>query len=442
MATGSSRLVTARWVGIGSFLIAASIHTATMAVAARMPPIQHLLGVAPEREAAIDLDLDSEELATVKPVASPKELEPERPKEPDAPPAAEVEREEEKVAPATVARVAPQPLGVAPPEVASEDPEGTDESAPAGAPNGAAPPGAPVADGAPGPVARGGSGDLVDEYGDSTPGPAFGSGSVVSQFALGPVAAAAPTAIPGAAPVTGATVDRVLNSTVQTLDKKKGITFPGAGVVSGTVTTAVRSVSLPHNARATIEVTIAPGGKVTSTRVVSASAGDAGAWEGAAKAIQGSLVGQTLQLGDADKTGAVVRLSVVQKHVYPTGTAKGADVKPVCANQVINDLIDSADNKPASPNEGSTVPLLTDEHGRPCIPIGVSAVADASNIGAEKHIEVQTSMDVTIPGQKDLPVDMAPVNTDAPWVDTGKAGPRPTLPQKMRKRISDKKKKK
>lgn len=463
MAAGSSRLVTmlstglstGRWVGIGAFLVAASVHTATMVGASQMPPVASLL----ERDSApvdgtIELDLEADEFAIVGPVqvpdVEPPKQEPERVasiEEATTPPA---EPDEEDVGePPQVVQNTPQPLGVAPPITTTTDETATDETATPGAANGSAPPGAAATEGPPaaatGPVARsGGYGDLSDEYGDSTPSappPGVGTGSLLSEFALAPVAAA-PTTTPDGKIVTGATVNNVLNGTVQSQDKKKGITFPGAGVVSGTVTTAVRALPLPHNARGTIEVTIAPGGKVTSARVVSSSAGDASAWDGAAKAIQGSLAGQTLDLGDAKDKGATVRVSVTQRHVYPTGTAKGADIKPVCANQVINDLVDSADNKPASPTEGTTIPLLTDENGRPCIPIGVSAVADASNIGAKKHIEVQASMDVTITGQKDLPVDIRPVNTDAPWVNTGKEGPKPTLPQKMRKRISDKKKKK
>lgn len=448
MAAGSSRLVTARWVGISAFLVAASIHTATMVGASQLPPVGSLLGGSGALpEDTIEIDLEEEQLALVGPVQQP-EPDPQPQPDPDAASATpdDVAEEEEEEPTPQVAQATPQPLGVAPPSATTTDQTATDETPTPGAPNGSAPSEAPATGGptpgAIGPVARAGSGDLVDEYGDSTPAaPTLGTGSILSQFALAPIAAA-PTTTPDVGIVTGATVDKVLNGTVQAQDKKKGITFPGAGVVSGTVTTAVRALPLPHNARGTIEVTIAPGGKVTSARVVSSSAGDAGTWEGAAKAIRGSLAGQTLDLGDAKTSGAVIRLSVTQRHVYPTGTAKGADVKPVCANQVINDIIDSADNKPASPTEGTTIPIFTDEHGRPCIPVGVSAVADASNIGANKHIEVQTSMDVTIPGQKDLPVDITAVNTDAPWVNTGKAGPKPTLPQKMRKRISDKKKKK
>lgn len=449
MALGGSRLVTPSWIGGVALLVALGIHSATIAGASQLPPIESMLGGSgSQAEDAIDLDLE-EEAAFVGPVQTPA---PEIKEEPKAdvaaaPPEQEEDEDvEEEDEPPKLAAASPQPLGTAPTETPSGDEDAEDEVPTPGSAEGSAPQGTPAtgapAPGAPGGLARYGIGDNVDEYGDPTPSPTgFGTGTIVSQHALAP-ADAASTTTPGAKVVTGDTVNNVLNGTVTAQDKKKGITFPGAGIVSGTVTTAVRALPLPHNARGTIEVTIAPGGKVTSTRVVSSSAGDAGTWDGVAKAIQGSLGGQTLDLGDASGTGAVVRLSVTQKHVYPTGTAKGADVKPVCANQVINDVIEGADNKPADPKEGTTIPIFTDEHGRPCIPVGVSAVADASNIGANKHIEVQTSMDVTIPGQKDLP-QVSPVNTDAPWVNTpGKEGPRPTLPQKMRKRAADKKKKK
>lgn len=448
-ATARVRLVTPRWLGAVSLIVAAAIHGGTMAGASQLPRVSSWIaaGWTTTPTGAIDVDLEPEELATVGPVPLPEEA--------AAPPReTPAEQPEEERAPETsAARVATATTQSATvtDDAADADDEGDDEDEVAaradGAGSGTAPAvplnDAPNAAAPQGGLARYGIGDGVNEYGDPIVGPNVGLGGdlVVAQHALAP-ADAAPTTTPSARLVTGDTVNGVLNGTVQAQDKKKGITFPGAGVVSGTVTTAVRALPLPHNARGTIEVTIAPGGKVTSTRVVTSSAGDASTWDGVAKAIQGSLAGQTLDLGDVSSRGAMVRVTVTQKHVYPTGTAKGADVKPVCANQVINDVIDAADNKPADPKEGSTVPLFTDEHGRPCIPVGVSAVADASNIGANKHIEVQASMDVTIPGQKDLP-EVTAVNTDAPWVNTpGKEGPRPTLPQKMRKRAADKKKKK
>jgi hypothetical protein len=204
----------------------------------------------------------------------------------------------------------------------------------------------------------------------------------------------------------------------------------------------MRSVAVPHNTRATFEVKLGPGGKLLGARVVSSSGGDAAQWDAAAKSVAASLAKQNLPLGpDADKTGVTVKVTVTQKHVFPSGTAKGADIKPKCANGFINEIIDAADDKPMRPVDPK-IPMFQDEHGRPCIPVGIDGVSDVSNLGAQKQIQVESSFQVIIPGQLDLPADVVPVNTDAPWIERGKEGPRPTLPQKVRKQLRDREKKK
>ncbi len=256
------------------------------------------------------------------------------------------------------------------------------------------------------------------------------------------VAAPAPTTSPERAPLDPTIASRVIASTLRSRDKKKGVDVPGASVVAGTVATAMRSVAVPHNTRATFEVKLGPGGKLLGARVVSSSGGDAAQWDAAAKSVAASLAKQNLPLGpDADKTGVTVKVTVTQKHVFPSGTAKGADIKPKCANGFINEIIDAADDKPMRPVDPK-VPMFQDEHGRPCIPVGIDGVSDVSNWGAQKQIQVESSFQVIIPGQLDLPADVVPVNTDAPWIERGKEGPRPTLPQKVRKQLRDREKKK
>jgi hypothetical protein len=282
-----------------------------------------------------------------------------------------------------------------------------------------------------------------DEYGGraAEPSPGWGGFSVLGSFAMAP-SKAAPTTTDVAPLVDPESANHALARTLRSRDKKVGVNVPAARIVVGTVSTTMRAMPLPHNAHATFEVTLAPGGKVTGARVVSSSAGDAAAWDAAAKSVASSLANRRLELGpDASKTGVTVRVSVTQKHVYPAGSAKGIEMKPVCANGFINDLADAADDKPAKPVDPK-VPLFQDENGRPCIPVGVSATADAANIGAEKHIEVRSTFEVIVPGQVDLPDTIAPVNLDAPWIERGKQGPRPTLPQKVRKYMRDKEKKK
>lgn len=252
----------------------------------------------------------------------------------------------------------------------------------------------------------------------------------------------APTSAPARAPIDPDVANRVIASTLRSREKKAFVDVPAASAVAGTVATAMRSVAVPHNTRATFEVKLGPGGKVLGTRVLSSSGGDAAQWDAAAKSVASSLSKQTLSLGaEADKTGVTVKVSVTQKHVFPSGTAKGADIRPKCANGFINDIVDAADKAPRADLDPK-VPLFQDEHGRPCIPVGVAGVSDVANIGAQKQIQVESSFQVIIPGQVDLPAEIHEVNTEAPWIERGKEGPRPTLPQKVRKYMRDKEKKK
>ncbi len=189
---------------------------------------------------------------------------------------------------------------------------------------------------------------------------------------------------------------------------------------------------------------IGPGGTVTSARLVSASGGDERAWDGATKALAASLRGRKLDLGAAASTGATVRVSTTTRHVFPAGTAKAADVKPVCANQIINDIADATSTRPTPKDgEAATVPLFTDEHGRPCIPVGVAGISDAANLGAQKQIQVLTQATVQVDGQSSLPLELPTISKDPIWIKpTEGSGPRPVLPYKLRKRLKDKEKKK
>jgi hypothetical protein len=279
-------------------------------------------------------------------------------------------------------------------------------------------------------------------------GPSGGIGSLIPGGTLGLAGRiaiagsegeAAPTTAPAAKQADGATVNKLLSSTLLGQTRAKGIDLPATQVVVGAVSSQTRTLSVPHNTRASFTVKLGPGGKVQGVKVSSASAGDASAWEGAAKAVAAQLSGKQLGLGDAASSGATVVVSVTVRHVFPTGSAKGADVKPVCANQMINDILDATDKKPAAAGE-ATIPLFTDENGRPCIPVGVGGTADAANIGATKQIQVTTSTKVLVDGKEALPLDILPVNKDI--VDTGKGGPKPVLPQKLRKQKRDREKKK
>lgn len=285
------------------------------------------------------------------------------------------------------------------------------------------------------------------EYGDADATPMAGPSQPVWALLPGLVdsrAPAAPTEAPRATAVQGSTADKVLSASLRGRDKEVGIDLPATQIVVGAVSTAVRSTGATHNTRATFEVKIGPGGTVTSARLVSASGGDERAWDGATKALAASLRGRKLDLGAAASTGATVRVSTTTRHVFPAGTAKAADVKPVCANQIINDIADATSTRPTPKDgEAATVPLFTDEHGRPCIPVGVAGISDAANLGAQKQIQVLTQATVQVDGQSSLPLELPTISKDPIWIKpTEGSGPRPVLPYKLRKRLKDKEKKK
>lgn len=297
-----------------------------------------------------------------------------------------------------------------------------------------------------------GGGASSDEYSPSTE-PSFGIPSVSSilggpgfnvagQIAVeGSQGTAAPTQAPAAPRVDAAKVDEVMAGTVIGKNREKGIDLPATGIVVSAVSDATRTTPVPHNTRASFEVKLGPGGTVVGVRVTSTSGGDAAQWEAAAKNVASALAAHKLSLGDAAKSGATIIVGVTVKHVYPTGTAKGADVKPVCANQIINDIVEGMDKGTKDNPDPDAVPIFTDENGRPCIPIGVGGTADAANIGATKQIQVQTTTKVLVGGKEALP-DVKEVNKDPFWAPSAKDGPRPVAPYKVRKqkRKRDKKK--
>lgn len=252
---------------------------------------------------------------------------------------------------------------------------------------------------------------------------------------------AAPTKTQRAAPVADDAAERVIASSMLARDKRIGVSIPAAGVVQGAVSAAMREAPVAHNTRATVRVELSPDGKVSSARVVSASGGDAATWDRMAKSIASSLAKQKLAMGaHGTKTGAVITVTATQKHVFPSGTTKAADVKPVCANAVLNEIVAANDKDMKAPSAEGKVPIFVDENGLPCIPVGFGGVADLANLGAQKQIQVQTSVSVALAGELELPEVVR--NVDTSWVPpTDKSAPRPNLPAKLRKRLSDKEKK-
>lgn len=428
---------------LGAIAIAAALHVALLGAARSVPLSNLLLERLPRPPQPIELvEIDSDEAPVPAPVAAmPPPLEQEAPPRDEDPPARDDERRDAAEPRARVAAVdRPAARDDEPNDVAPSSPAAAAASPAAAAlePNTGAAPGAPLAEGEYSPVEIGGPAMSLGAFGLSPFGTSAIAANVAAENAAG---AAAPTEAPRAKEVAPDIAKKVVSSTLLAKDRDIGIDLPATQVVVGVVAEVTRATPVPHNTRATFSVDIAPGGKVSAVRVTSASAGEATVWASAAKLAQTRLAAKGLDLGTASSTGATILVSVTVKHVFPTGSSKGAQIKPTCANQILNDIAEQMDDGKGKPVE-PTIPLFQDENGRPCIPVGISGTADEANIGATKQIQVQTSSKVLIQGQAGLPAKLPAINKDPIWLDRGKEGPRPLMPYKARKYKRDREKKK
>lgn len=272
-------------------------------------------------------------------------------------------------------------------------------------------------------------------------------------LAPAPTAAPAPTQPTAPKPVDRDIAGQVLSGTLRKKDQDIGLDLPAGGVVASAIASAVRSSDAPPDARATFEVRLGADGKVLSTRVVSATAGQAGQWERVAKAAAANLASRALTMsGDAAAKGATVTVKIESKVVYPAGSKEKIDVQPVCAEEVIEEaltaLTDGVGSEPARgpirdpamnrPDPGKAVGSASaddeDRKRRFCIPIGIKGKGDISNIGAHTQKVVRSSFQVNIPGSKPL-IDVKKVDTRAPW-----SPPDPNKVQRIKKKWPKKKK--
>jgi hypothetical protein len=258
-------------------------------------------------------------------------------------------------------------------------------------------------------------------------------------------AAPAPTEAAPAPEVPRDVATRVLSGSLRQRDQEIGVGVPSAAVVADALTLGVRATETPGDGRATFEVRLGADGSVLGVRVVSASAGGAGAWEQAARRAARALAGKPLAMhGTAAERGAVVTVKVESKVVYPAGTKKKVDVQPVCAEEVLQDMADAIDaaahgqaphgpiREPGATGEDPGLPRggPTRDDRRFCIPIGIAAQLDPANLGAKPHRVVSSSAQVRVPGER-LLSDPKLVDTRAPWMpaDPNKA----QLPAKKKK---------
>jgi hypothetical protein len=353
-------------------------------------------------------------------------------------------------------RVTPEPAGAQVPEpAAAQEPapspearSGAEPAAAAGAMGTAGTPGAPGQAPSEGPP-----GDAFSPLEGTAPLTGLGGTPVWSMpGVIGPGAAprAAPTAAPGARPVDKNIAGQVLSGSLHKKDQEIGLDMPAGGVVASTIADAVRGSEVPKDVRATFEVKLGADGKVIGVRVVSSSAGDAGSWERIARNAGAALASRSLTMsGDAAARGATVTVKIESKIVYPAGTKVKYDVAPVCANEVIEDLIDGLStpidpgrgpiNDPAvnrpDPGKETAEPKAEERRRLFCIPIGVKGSGDLSNLGAPMQTVVRSSFKVNVPGSKQLE-DVKEVDQRAPW-----SKPDPNKVQKIRPKWKKKKKK-
>lgn len=361
-----------------------------------------------------------------------------------APAAPEAPAAEPRNAPETAPPEVPAPAAEAP-RAAAEPPAPAAETPPSAAetPPPAAGPPAPVAEApAPAPTAPPG-----DEYGGPPPaGPPAAGGGVALAPGLGaplwtvpgalpgPAAPpAAPTAAPLPRPVDPAIASKVLSGTLHNKDKSVGISVPAAGVVASTLADTVRSSAAPLDARATFEVKLGADGQVLGVRLVSATAGDGPTWERIVGEAKGALAGSALQMGP-DRAPVTVTVKVQSKVQYPSGSKKKPQAELVCAEEVLEKLQQAMENpsqlgEPRGERSDGAPPAVDmDEEERKrrfCIPIGLRAKGDLSDVGAHRYNVVSASFAVKREGERALPhEDILPIDTRVPWA--------PKDPKKMK----------
>jgi len=133
----------------------------------------------------------------------------------------------------------------------------------------------------------------------------------------------APTTVGPPPEVDRKIATKVITDLVREKDHGLGLDLPGAGAIATVVSDVVRGSGTPDVARATLEVKIAPGGRVASVRVVRSNAGASGDWSAVAASVNGRLAGKQFSLPEAYAAGAIVMVEVVSQQQLPDGSTGG-----------------------------------------------------------------------------------------------------------------------
>jgi hypothetical protein len=134
--------------------------------------------------------------------------------------------------------------------------------------------------------------------------------------------APAPTTAGSARPVDPRIATRVLEGTLGTTDRAKGLEVPVGGIVARAFEDSARGTTLPHDCRASFEVHVGPAGEVIAVRHLSATAGDATTWQRVGSRAAAALKARPLPTGGRARRGAIVQVTVVSRFVYPSGSAE------------------------------------------------------------------------------------------------------------------------
>jgi hypothetical protein len=191
-----------------------------------------------------------------------------------------------------------------------------------------------------------------------------------------PGAAPAPTTPGSPRPVDPRIATRVLEGTLGASDRDKGLELEIGGVVARALEAAARQATLPHDCRASFEVSVGGGGEVLAVRHVSATAGDAASWRAVAERARASLSARRLPTRGRARRGAQVSVTVVSRFVDPGGSTEAG----LLSNK--SDVIHATysvrvpDDKPMP--AGAVKPIDTSSPFTKALPRGVAPVEHKS----------------------------------------------------------------
>jgi hypothetical protein len=130
--------------------------------------------------------------------------------------------------------------------------------------------------------------------------------------------AAAPTASPGARPTPPDVATTVLDGTMRSMDREKGVELSGAGVIARALEEAAHTVSLPHDCRAQFEAQVSGEGQIVQLVVLTFTAGNSATWNQVATRAWSSLAARRVALTGRARRGAVVAVRLESKFVFAT----------------------------------------------------------------------------------------------------------------------------